>query len=100
MVIEMGYQNPSSTGPSVEAGGLRRGKKQMVRAPGEKAPIIQVILLEGTFLLAIVYLRTYLKIRMVKVRLDGWFSGQSMCHMRTGVWIPRIHQGRCGSSHL
>lgn len=75
MVIEMGYQNPSSTGPSVEDGGLRRGKKQMGRATGEKAPIIQVILLEGTFLLAIVDLRTYLRIQMMKVRLDRWFSG-------------------------
>ena len=75
MVIEMGYQNPSSTGPSVEDGGLRRGKKQMVRAPWEKAPIIQVVLLEGTFLLDKVFLRTYLKIQMVEVRLGGWFSG-------------------------
>lgn len=59
----------------MEDGGLRRGKKQMVRATREKAPIIQVIPLEGTFLLAIVYLMTYLKIQMVKVRLDRWFSG-------------------------
>lgn len=47
----------------------------MIRVTREKAPIIQVILLEGTFLLAIVYLMTYLKIQMVKVRLDRWFSG-------------------------